>query len=282
MYPKIIFTLLFTFSAYSQLENNTIQLWPNGNPGGWVQEKPETSQTNGGVTRIRNINNPRITLYAPTATAKNSAVIICPGGGYGIEAIDLEGTEIAEFLAAKGFHAFLLRYRLPKKGDKRYAPALQDAQRAISIVKSQANQLGLKKVGIMGFSAGGHLSATTSAHAKNRTYESIDEIDKFSCAPDFVGLIYPAYLFKNKKTGELAPEVQVSKETVPTFLLQTSDDAISVETSVYYYLALKNHKVDAELHIYPKGPHGYGLRCGNKAVAAWPELFAKWLAKTVK
>ncbi len=278
--PRLLLLLVFCNTVTIA---ETVKLWPNGNPDDWRQSRPEKAVRSGEVTRIHNVNEPTLTYRPPEGPAKDAAIIICPGGGYGILAIDKEGQEIAQWYGKRGYHTFVLKYRLPLKSDKqRYGPALQDAQRAIGIVRSKAEKLKFNKVGIMGFSAGGHLSAATSTNFEKRTYQPQDDIDKLSCRPDFTGLIYPAYLVKDKKTGQLAGELKVDKNTPPTFLVQTSDDGIPVENSLFYYLALKNNKVVTELHIFNKGPHGYGMRTGDKAVGVWPELFHTWLEKEIK
>ncbi|NOY82633.1 MAG: alpha/beta hydrolase fold domain-containing protein [Kiritimatiellaeota bacterium] len=261
---------------------SVIRLWPGGNPGGWRNPEPETVVRSGGVTRIHNVNDPTLTRYIPDrSTANGSAVVICPGGGYRILAWDLEGEEIARRLCAEGYQAFILKYRLPRPelDSVRYAAALQDAQRALRLVRAHATEWGVEKVGIMGFSAGAHLSAVTAAQWRTPTYPAVDSTDTQSCRPDFVGLIYPAFLVKDQKTGELAGEVSISEEMPPVFLVQTEDDNIHVENSLFFYRALKDHGVPAQLHTYEQGPHGYGLRAGDKAVGAWIDLFEAWLAR---
>jgi acetyl esterase/lipase len=176
--------------------------------------------------------------------------------------------------------AVLLKYRVPaRQGQPRYQAPLQDAQRAVSLVRQRAPQWGLdpKRIGIMGFSAGAHLSAVTSCRFEQRAYEPVDGSDQASCRPDFVMLIYPAYLAVQKEGDKIAPELTVTSNTPPTFLTQTQDDVIRVECSVAYYLALKNARVPVEMHLYSSGGHGYGLRPSKLAVTTWPERAEQWM-----
>ena len=258
------------------------KIWPDGKiPDDWIQKQPETAEVKNGVRRISNVNTPTLTYYPPAPESQHTdkAVIICPGGGYSILAINIEGYDIAEFLANHGYHAFVLKYRLPRRGvDKqRWLPALQDAQRAVSIVNARKKKLGIKEVGIMGFSAGGHLSALTACRFEKRTYTPIDDSDKLSCRPDFTALIYPAYLV-NLTTHKLSQELTIPEKMPRIFIVQTEDDFIHVENSLFFYHELKKKKIPAEMHIYPKGGHGYAM--GSKqAVKNWPELLIDWLSR---
>jgi acetyl esterase/lipase len=259
-----------------------IPLWPKGAPGekGDVgEEKRETGRDK--ITRVSNVTQPTLTVFAPPADRNTgTAVVICPGGGYNILAWDLEGTEVAEWLNTLGVTGIVLKYRVPaRKGQERYAAPLQDAQRAVGLVRHRAQEWGIdpNRIGILGFSAGGHLSATLSTNYGQRTYEAVDDADKDSCRPDFTVLIYPAYLVTGKENDRLAPELKVTKETPPTFLVYTEDDPIHVECGLFYYLALLKAKVPAEMHIYPKGGHGYGLRPSANVVSAWPKRAEDWL-----
>jgi acetyl esterase/lipase len=273
--------------AETETRGNVDRLWPSGNPGGWERKEPEVSEVRDGIERISQVSEPTLTYSAPTLVdgkLKDVAVIICPGGAYRKLAIDHEGRDIAAFLNGQGAHAFILKYRLPREGDVRYEAALQDAQRAIRLVRASAAERGIDpgKVGIMGFSAGGHLTATASNQFDAPSYEAVDAADGLSCRPDFAALIYPAYLVKGKESGELADEVRVSAKTPPTFLMQTSDDGVMVENAVFYYLALKEAKVTAELHVFDKGPHGYGLGKAGTPVGTWSVRLAEWLRGIVE
>jgi acetyl esterase/lipase len=217
---------------------------------------------------------------APRDRATGAAVVVCPGGGYHILAMDLEGTEVAEWLNSLGVTAALLKYRVPaRQGRERHAAPLQDAQRALGLFRSRAAEWGVdpRRIGVLGFSAGAHLSAVVSTRDTPRTYAPVDAADEVSCRPDFTLLIYPAYLTAQKEGDKIAPELTITSNTPPTFLVQTQDDSVRVETSVFYYLALKQAKVPVEMHLYPSGGHGYGLRRTRDAVTSWPQQAEQWL-----
>jgi acetyl esterase/lipase len=265
-----------------------IRLWPGVAPGdtGDIGEEKDTSPANEDrnsksyVSRIGFVSQPTITVYKP-AKDKNTgaAVVVCPGGGYSILAMNLEGTEVCEWLNSIGVTAVLLKYRVPARKDReRYAAPLQDAQRAIGMVRFHTKEWGIDpaRVGILGFSAGGHLSAVTCANAAARTYPEVDAADKESCRPSFAILIYPAYLATDDLT-RLAPEIKVTADTPPTFITMTQDDPVHVEGALLYALALRQSKVPFELHVYPKGGHGYGLRPSANLVSQWPDRAAGWL-----
>ncbi|MDD4645998.1 MAG: alpha/beta hydrolase, partial [Bacteroidales bacterium] len=200
-------------------------------------------------------------------------IVVCPGGGYEILAYDLEGTEVATWLNSLGITAFVLHYRVP--GNR--TGALQDAQRAIRIIRDKyVNQAPhLKKLGIMGFSAGSSLSARVSTRYPDKTYEPVDTADQLSAKPDFAMLIYPAYLDQGPERS-LTPELKIDAQTPPMFIFQTADDVFG-NSSLVMAQALRDKKVPVELHILPAGGHGYGLRTGNRAGETWPELAAAWL-----
>ncbi len=235
-----------------------------------------------GVIRLADISDPTITVYTPK-NANGTAVIVCPGGGYAILAIDLEGTEICTWLNSIGVTAILLKYRVPAPGSKlRYELPLQDAQRALGLVRYNAAKWNIKPdhIGILGFSAGGHLTAALSNNNTQRTYPQVDAADAVNCRPDFAILIYPAYLKSSTDPAKLAPEVQVTSITPPTFIIQTEDDPIDVQNALTYYSELKNFKVPAEMHLYPKGGHGYGMRTTDSDLAGYPKLLQNWLHNT--
>jgi acetyl esterase/lipase len=265
-----------------------IALWPGTAPGekGDIGEEKDTTKHDPNiepgkdVIRLGNVSKPTITVFRPPADKDaRAAVIVCPGGGYNILAYDLEGTEVCDWLNSIGVTGVLLKYRVPGRGGQRYTAPLQDAQRAIGLVRSRAKSWGIdpKRIGILGFSAGGHLSATASNTFDARTYPTIDDADKESCRPDFTILIYPAYLTAKDDSTKLAPEIKVTHETPPAFVVMTEDDPVHVENAFAYGLALKNVKVPGEVHIYPKGNHGYGLRPSPNGVSHWPDRAAEWL-----
>ncbi len=270
--------------------DETIKIWQEGGwkgelPGGWKIEGPEKSEVTahmGGTLAVKNVSEPLLEYFKPAADkAAKRAIIICPGGGYNILAWDLEGTEVATWLSGLGYHALVLKYRLPKSGDVRHLPALQDAQRAISLVRSRAEAWGIApdQIGIMGFSAGAHLSAMAATNHAKRSYDGRDDIDKVSCRPDFAGLIYSAYLLKDAKdpASGINPELLIGPDTPPTFLAHAMDDPLPCANATGWLLAMQKLKIPAELHIYADGGHGYGLR-SDKSVAAWSGAMAGWLA----
>jgi acetyl esterase/lipase len=281
--------LCFVFmAALAAGASEPMALWPNGAPGekgdiGAERDmtKPSDNLVAGkAVARIGNVTVPTLTVYSPAPEKDTgAAVVVCPGGGYSILALDLEGTEVCQWLNSAGVTGVLLKYRVPaRKGLERYAAPLQDAQRALGLVRYHAAEWHIdpKRIGILGFSAGGHLAAVASTRYDTRTYESVDQADQVSCRPDFTILIYPAYLVR--QTGpELAPELNVTSNTPPAFLVQTEDDGVHVENCLYYYLALKNAHVPAEMHLFANGGHGYGLRESGKAVTSWPKRAEEWM-----
>lgn len=254
-----------------------ILLWPDGAPGETGAIGSETPQADRGdnIVRLENVTKPSLTVYKPPAeTDTGTAVIVCPGGGYNILAYNLEGTEVVEWLNSIGVTGILLKYRVPRReGREPWEAPLQDAQRAMSLVRANANEWGIApdRVGILGFSAGGHLSAALSTNWETRRYDRVDDADDLQRRPDFALLIYPAYLVKGTDVNQLSEELRVRKETPPTILIQTADDGVKVENSVGYYLALKNAGVPVEMHLYPSGGHGYGLRPSENKVSTWPE-----------
>jgi acetyl esterase/lipase len=268
-------------------QNDPILLFPKGAPGETIS-LIERADTDGGQTageavlRISNVSEPTITLYpSPADIASGAAMIVCPGGGYNILAYDLEGDEVCEWLNSLGITAVLLKYRVPgREGRLRYEAPLQDVQRAIGYVRAHAVDWDIdrSRIGVMGFSAGAHLSAVVSNNYKQRTYPKIDAADNVSCRPDFCLLVYPAYL--DAPGFQVAPEVKVSAETPPTMLIQTEDDKSYINSSLFYYYALKEAGVPAWLHLYSKGGHGYGLRDTNSAVNEWIYRAEDWFRET--
>jgi acetyl esterase/lipase len=286
---KNTFALLFAcLAAWIASASEPMLLWPQVAPGekGDIGVEHDTTKPGDGlvngkrVIRLGNVSAPTITLYRPSRAKDTGAtVVVCPGGGYSILAMDLEGTEVCNWLNSIGVNAVLLKYRVPaRKGLERYTAPLQDAQRALGLVRFHAAdwKLDPNRIGIMGFSAGGHLSAAASTRFARRTYEPVDAADQVSCRPDFAMLIYPAYLVRGNGP-ELAPELTITSNTPPTFVFQTEDDGVQVECSLYYYLALKQAKVPAEMHLLATGGHGYGLRGLDAAPKSWPKLAEAWL-----
>ena len=266
---------------------STIDLWPDKPPGDKgdlgdekiLENKPGESQ----VKRIANVSHPTLTLFRPDKDKDTgAAVVIAPGGGYNILAWDLEGEEVAAWLNSVGVTGVVLKYRVPRRpgtpGDAAPPQAQMDAQRAVRLVRSKAADWNLdpKRIGMLGFSAGGHLTAWTATHFDRRAYDPIDDADQVSCRPDFAVLIYPAYLL-NKDGDGLAADLPVTRETPPMFLAHAGDDKISPQNSVEMYLALKKAGAPAELHVYASGGHGFGLRPSDKPCSTWPRRCADWM-----
>ncbi len=276
-------------SAVTAAPSDPIPLWPAGAPGDTAKLPPEgdlskpTDGKPGGkdVIRLGNVTNPTLTVYsAPADKNTGAAVIVCPGGGYSILAYDLEGSEVCEWLNSIGVTGVLLKYRVPtREGDGKHVAQLQDAQRALGLVRQHAAdwKIDSKRIGILGFSAGGHLSANASNNYAERAYPKVDAADDLSCRPDFSILIYPAYLTKKDEGDKLSAGLDVNAQTPPTFLVQTEDDAVRPENALFYYAALTKAKVPSELHLYPHGGHGYGLRPSEQTVSHWPQRAEEWM-----
>lgn len=276
----------------------TILLYPAGTPGLKATGTVEKAVTSDGVTRISNVTQPSVTIYRPENKTTDAAVVICPGGGYSILAYDHEGTELAEWFNARGMTAVVLKYRLPERENFENVSIrpLQDAQAALRLVRKNAQKYGLAKdkIGIMGFSAGGHLAATASTLFKTQVGEITNP--EVSVRPDFSLLIYPVISFdedithagskenligKNPSEEDeirFSPEKQVGPDTPPAFLVSTTDDWVVPENSIAYFLACKKNKVPVEMHIYEKGGHGYALKDRQLGpVQSWPDRMEAWL-----
>jgi acetyl esterase/lipase len=266
----------------------TLNLWPHGAPSAAANSAPEVDTTNAKddliagkrVTRLGNVSTPTLTVYAPPGTNTGASVVVFPGGGYHILAIDLEGTEVCYWLNSVGITCVLVKYRVPDSGPyPKSSAALQDAQRALGIVRSHASEWHIDphRIGILGFSAGAHLAAALSTHFEQRLYEPIDSADRVGCRPDFALIIYPGYLAIEEQNFAPNPEIHVTGQTSPAFIVQAEDDPVHVENSIVYFQALKNANVPAEMHLYAHGGHGYGLRRTELSVTAWPKLAETWL-----
>lgn len=265
--------------------HTTLPLWPQAQT---QSSPPETDATSAKddlvagkpVMRLTNVTTPTITLYAPKGKNSGAAIVVFPGGGYHILALDLEGTEVCDWLSSIAVNCVLLKYRVPDSGPYPKAPAaLQDAQRALGMVREHAAEWNIDphRVGVLGFSAGGHLAAALSTHFEQRIYDALDAADKLDCRPDFTVLIYPAYLTLENQNFAPDPEIHVTERTPPAFMVQTEDDGVHVENSTAYFLALKDAKVPAEMHLYAQGGHGYGLRRTKLPVTDWPASLETWL-----
>lgn len=262
-----------------------LDVWPGAVPGETAPIPAEKLEPSKPGTKpiliMSNVSHPTLTVFpAPREKNTGAAVVIAPGGGYNILAWDLEGTEVAEWLNSIGVNAFVLKYRVPRRpgqpGDKPPVGPLQDAQRAISLVRSRAKEWAVDpgRIGMLGFSAGGHLTAATATNSDRRAYEAQDAADQVSCRPDFAVLVYPAYLVEK---GELKPDIRIDAQSPPMFFAHAGNDPISAENSIFTYLALKKAGVPSELHVYAWGGHGFGLRPAD--APAWPRPCEEWMRK---
>jgi acetyl esterase/lipase len=230
-----------------------------------------------------------MTVYYPKGKNTGAAVVVFPGGGYYVLAIDLEGTEVCDWLTSKGITCVLLKYRVlyqksaPSRRSGPYPKspiALEDAQRTVGLVRFHAaeHHIDPHKIGVLGFSAGGHLAAAISTHFDRRLYSAVDAADKVSCRPDFAVALYPGHLWISDKKFELNPDVPVTHQTPPTFLLQAENDPVdSVNNSLAYYIALRKAGVPVEMHLYAQGGHAFGLRRTKFPITGWPQLVETWL-----
>lgn len=286
LYPGV--AVLLCLCSLAVAEPKVELLWPDGAPGA-------KGQTEG--------DKPTLTIYLPPADkATGAAVVICPGGGYGHLAMDHEGHQIGQWLNSFGVAGFIVAYRHSRSGAGYNHPApIQDAQRAIRTVRGRAKEWGVdpNRIGILGFSAGGHLASTAATHFNESFCEPRDDIDRASCRPDFAVLVYPVIAFGEPFTHvgsqrnllgadadramieKFSNEKQVTPQTPPTFLFHTWEDtAVPAENSIAFYLALRKVKVPAEMHIFLKSPHGIGLGQKNGAAGAWPGLCQKWMEES--
>ncbi len=265
-----------------------MDLWPHGAPGAEPNASPEVDTTTSKdnpvagkpVIRLGNVSQPTLTVYTPPGKNTGAGIVVFPGGAYRILAIDLEGTEVCDWLNSVGITCVLVKYRVPDSGPyPKSSAALQDAQRALGIVRSRASEWHIdpNRIGVLGFSAGAHLAASLSTHFDQRLYNPVDAADQVSCRPDFAVIVYPGYIALAEQNFAPNSEIHVTSQTPPSFIIQAEDDPVHVENSTVYFLALKNAKVPAEMHIYASGGHGYGLRRTELPITAWPKLVETWL-----
>ncbi|MFN2637728.1 MAG: alpha/beta hydrolase [Gemmatimonadaceae bacterium] len=278
-----------------------VPIWPGTAPDARELSKSETATTRMNDhlvagrpwTYIENVSRPTMTVYSPKGKNTGAAVIVFPGGGYQILAIDLEGTEACDWLTSKGITCILLKYRVPNSGpswdqlcgcdrNTKSSRPLEDAQRTIGLVRFHAAEWHIDphKIGVLGFSAGGHMVAATSTHFERRLYPVVDAADKVNCRPDFAVAIYPGHLSLAPNSIALNPDIRshISRQTPPTFLLQNEDDRVDrVEDALSYYVGLKRAGVPVEMHLYGQGGHAFGLRRTTFPATMWPQLVETWL-----
>lgn len=277
-------------------ESEEIPIWTNGIPDSTLVKENETIVD--GIAK--NVSKPTIKIFSPIKENSGVAVIVMPGGGYTKVAVELEGSEICEWLASIGVTGILLKYRVPDSGPHYYKDchcekdpikpiALQDAQRAMSLVRSRAKEwnINANKIGVMGFSAGGHLVADISTNYRRKVYSITDEIDNTVCRPDFGIVFFPGHMTNHSSNPyELNKKLPVDKDTPPTFILQAANDPIDpIENSLVYFMALQKAKVHTEYHVYAEGGHAFGLdrtildnpNWNKLPIADWEKLIERWL-----
>ncbi|MBI9057327.1 MAG: alpha/beta hydrolase [Labilibaculum sp.] len=299
---KLVLYLLFLIVNIGYAQDRTIKVWDNNAPDISNSPRKEIMKKDAfGNLIVYNISEAELYVYLPDEKKRTgAAVIVCPGGGYGIEAIDHEGHAYAKFLKDNGIVGVVLKYRLPYGMS---SVPISDGLQAVRLVRSKAKEwhVDANKIGIAGFSAGGHLASTIGAKWDLGQRDSNDVIKKLSSRPDFMLLFYPVISFKEdighmgtrtnligethswQKIKQYCNELKVTKETPPTFLLHCHDDIlVSSINSIEYYKALRNAKVDCEMHIYPKGGHGFGMNIQDLSVDVWPKLSVKWIEATLK
>ncbi len=298
--------VLFCVSAFGQQllppwqpssEHKQLPIWPGVPPDPVKYDGPEYSTVANAPHEMvagkpwisaERVSVPTMTVCSPKGKNTGAAVVVFPGGGYQVLAMDLEGTEVCDWLNSRGITCVLLKYRVPgsskfpKSGGYPQAPqALDDAQRTISLTRQHAAEWHIdpNRIGVIGFSAGGHLVAATSVHFAKRVYSRVDSTDDVSCRPDFAIAIYPGHLMVAENSIELQPDIRdhISKQTPPTFILQNEDDKVDgVEQAVSYYMGLKKAGVPVEMHLYAQGGHAFGLRRTKLPATAWTDLVDKW------
>jgi acetyl esterase/lipase len=305
---KYLIFSLFMFAAFGTAGAQTpvwppspghaeVPLWPKVPPDAQPVPKAEyvetTKETVAGkpYVWVSNITRPTLTVYSPKGKNTGVAIVVFPGGGFEGLAIDLEGTEVCDWLTSEGITCVLLKYRVPSlpfdwhcncRPDDLVTSklALEDAQRTMGLTRLHAAEWHIDphKVGVLGFSAGGYLAAEISTQFRQRLYAPVDAADKESCRPDFAVGVYPGHLRVGDRGYNLNPNVPVTRQTSPTFLVQAEDDGVDgVSQTLAYYIALKNAGVPVEMHLYAQGGHAFGLRPTKQPITAWPKLVDTWL-----
>lgn len=276
--------LMFASASVEAVETVTLKLWSEGAPEkpGVVIEPEKRIEPKGpnDVLRVTNVSDPTITVFKPEK-ANGTSVVVCPGGGYGILALEHEGTQVCEWLNSLGVTGILLKYRVPVRNKVPGFEPLQDAQRAVGLVRHHASEWGLHphRVGMLGFSAGGHLAVMAALYANERTYRNDPASDVEDATPDFLIPVYPAYLVSGDNPYALLASVKVTAKAPPICLVHAHDDkgATSPSSSVLLYLEYKKLGIPAELHVYHSGGHGFGMRAGRNPAAGWPQRVGEWM-----
>ncbi|MCJ7467433.1 MAG: alpha/beta hydrolase [Maribacter sp.] len=301
MIRAILIVGLLMVQSNVMAQDTILSLWPKGKIPNHIASDEKETHSYEGILRISKVQEPTIEVYLPSkANANGQAMLIFPGGGYGILAYDWEGTDIAKFLNGKGIAGIVVKYRLPSSVSQKdkYNVPLIDAQRALRLVRSKAAEYNIEanKIGIIGFSAGGHLASTLGTHFNEKVYDPVDAADALSARPDFMALGYPVITFtkttkhqgsETNLIGEhpsteletrFSNELQVTEDTPPTFLVHAEDDTgVPVENSLLFFQALKDKGVPATMHIYPKGGHGFSLGLKEPHLRGWTERLFEWI-----
>jgi acetyl esterase/lipase len=300
MRKLVLISFLAAIALTGHTQNSIIPLWED-NPPNYKETGEVTIWDTSDIVRIRHVQKPDLALFLPSKkNATGEAVVICPGGGYSILAYDWEGSDVARWFSSHGIAAFILKYRLPgaKSNIEPHKSPLMDAQRAMRLVRFHAEEWNVDpgKIGIMGFSAGGHLASTLSTHFDEGDPESEDPVDRVSCRPDFSVLVYPVISFKGdfihsgsrrnligEKPSDMlvdyfSNQLQVTENTPPAILIHSDDDkSVPVENSLEYYKALRANGITSEIHVYPYGGHGYSLAIGRGHLSTWPDRVLQWI-----
>ena len=302
MHKSILAVFLFALSCAHAQEREGIwqpppghaqvPIWPGAVPDAMPNPKPESVGPPAGREwwpRANNVSRPTMTVYAPAGRNTGVAIVVFPGGGYQFLAMDSEGTEICDWLTSRGITCILLKYRVPDSGPtmkdgRGYYPkvqtAVQDAQRTLGLVRQHAAEwhIDAHKIGVIGFSAGGHLAAAVSTRFDRRSYPPVDAADKLSCRPDFAIVVYPGHLWTPGTELTLRSDISVPADAPPTFLLHAEDDPIDpVKHSLTYFAALQKAGIPVEMHLYAQGGHAFGVRPSKLPIAQWPHLVEAWL-----
>ncbi|MEM7698471.1 MAG: alpha/beta hydrolase [Verrucomicrobiota bacterium] len=282
---RLLPALILLFAPHLEVQADPLDpiiLWPDGAPGDDGLKLPKESVEKKGPYQIdilSNVSVPTLTWY-PAENPTGTAVLVCPGGGYHILASSHEGSEVCEWLNSIGISAGLLKYRVPRREgiEKHHAP-LQDLQRSISLVRQSAEawKVNPDRIGVLGFSAGGHLATMAVTSDGSRTYRKMDEADEIDCVPDFGVLVYPAYQLDESDPDSLSPEIQISESTPPCFIVMAHDDSKWAEGAARLYIEMRRNDRPCELHVFAKGGHGFGLANTDEAIRSWPNLAEQWM-----